>query len=101
MKLLSTLVASALALTTSVQAANCNAGLNYCASVLKSIDFKYVQMMNAAIGQKYGDFNADLVHPMLYLWHCNADGSVSIVKRCDWDCVDGGAGNSDYCQWQQ
>lgn len=37
MKLLSTLVASALALTTSVQAANCNAGLKYCASVLKSI----------------------------------------------------------------
>lgn len=37
MKLLPTLVAGALALTTSVQAANCNAGLNYCANILKSI----------------------------------------------------------------
>ncbi|RAH54813.1 hypothetical protein BO85DRAFT_522716 [Aspergillus piperis CBS 112811] len=97
MKLLPTLVAGALALTTSVQAANCNAGLNYCANILKSIDSKYINLMTAAIAEKYTEFNSAIAHPMYYLWHCNADGSVSIVEKCTWGCEDAGPGNSDYC----
>lgn len=54
-------------------------------------------MMTAAIAEKYTEFNSAIAHPMYYLWHCNADGSVTIVEKCTWGCEDAGAGNSDYC----
>ncbi|PYI02786.1 hypothetical protein BO78DRAFT_422219 [Aspergillus sclerotiicarbonarius CBS 121057] len=96
MNLLSTIIASALAFTVSVHATDCTAGLNYCGEVLLDVGNP---MMFAQIEAKYPDaYELDIVSPTMYLWHCNADGSVTMLEKCIWDCVNAGAGNTDYCK---
>ncbi|PYI02787.1 hypothetical protein BO78DRAFT_453041 [Aspergillus sclerotiicarbonarius CBS 121057] len=100
MKLLSTIVASTLALAVSVQAGTCTAGMNYCAGVLDDVDTKYNAQMQAVINAKWGkDWNSFAYEPSGFVWHCNADGSVSIQEACGWGCVNAGAGNNDYCRF--
>ncbi|PWY90293.1 hypothetical protein BO94DRAFT_584306 [Aspergillus sclerotioniger CBS 115572] len=102
MKLLSTIVASALALAVSVQANDCTAGMSYCAGVLDDVDgAKYNPMMWAQINAKYGkDWNYYIYSPSDFVWHCGAGGTITMGDRCGWGCVNAGAGNSDYCRWE-
>ncbi|OOF91717.1 hypothetical protein ASPCADRAFT_211074 [Aspergillus carbonarius ITEM 5010] len=100
MKLLSTIVASALALAVSVQARDCTAGMTYCAGVLDDVDgAKYNPIMQAAVKAKYGgEWYSFTIQPNDFVWHCNAGGTITIGEQCSWGCVNAGAGNNDYCR---
>ncbi|RAL11805.1 uncharacterized protein BO97DRAFT_425104 [Aspergillus homomorphus CBS 101889] len=100
MKLLTTLIVNALALTASVQARDCTPGMNYCAGVLDDVDTRYNALMDSAIKQKYGNEWWSFVNQKGdFLYHCESGGGISIVSGCSWGCVNNGAGQSDTCRW--
>ncbi|PYH42989.1 uncharacterized protein BP01DRAFT_358973 [Aspergillus saccharolyticus JOP 1030-1] len=101
MKLISTLIASSLALAASVQARDCTAGMNYCWGVLDDIDPRYNALMDAAIKQKYGTNWWSFVDTKdKFLYRCEPGGGISIITGCSWGCVNNGAGQSDTCRFQ-
>ncbi|BCS04511.1 uncharacterized protein AKAW2_80312S [Aspergillus luchuensis] len=102
MKLLSTLVASTLALAVSVQATDCTEGMKYCQSVLIDIDYtKYSTLIPQAI-KAYGFSGASLPPGFMidnpsFLFACGSGGSITVEKECTWGCNNAGAGHNDYC----
>ncbi|RAH57410.1 hypothetical protein BO85DRAFT_477907 [Aspergillus piperis CBS 112811] len=102
MKLLSTLVASTLALAVSVQATDCTEGMKYCKSVLEDIDYtKYSTLIPQAIAA--AGFNQDALPPPLmldrpsFLFACGSGGSITAERECTFGCNNAGAGHNDYC----
>ncbi|GKZ32778.1 hypothetical protein AbraIFM66950_002402 [Aspergillus brasiliensis] len=102
MKLSFSIVASALALAASVRAADCTAGMTYCAGVLDDVDgAKYNPIMRAQIDAAYGkDWNSFIYEPSQFVWHCGAGGTITMGTRCGWGCVNEGAGNNDHCRFE-
>ncbi|GAQ45199.1 hypothetical protein AtubIFM55763_005464 [Aspergillus tubingensis] len=106
MKLVATLVTGAFSLAVSVQAGDCTAGMNYCADVLNDINYqKYNSQILAAKYSSVGSGAVDVVNylnplsPAGFLFHCEANGDITLQEICAVGCVNAGAGNNDYCRW--
>ncbi|BCS03120.1 uncharacterized protein AKAW2_61384S [Aspergillus luchuensis] len=100
MKFTATIGALMFSLLASVSAAvtgNCTPGMNYCQVVLDNVGGNQDAMHDAII--RWGSPESAR-YPGLwgkYLFHCNADKSLSVVEECHVICINSGAGKSDVC----
>ncbi|XRM43808.1 hypothetical protein ABZX51_006963 [Aspergillus tubingensis] len=87
-------------LSTAVNAAvtgNCTPGMNYCQSVLDDVGGNRDAMHDAIV--RWGSPEAARYPGVwgIYLFHCNADKSLSVIEECHIGCWNSGAGKSDVC----
>ncbi|KAE8359633.1 hypothetical protein BDV27DRAFT_162465 [Aspergillus caelatus] len=91
-------ILSACALFVSLStAANCQAGLDYCAFNLMGKGNYHDEIYDAL---KNADWPIDptKVNFDYYLYRCHDDGTISKTENCPWGCVDGGDNNDDSCE---
>ncbi|TFK32964.1 hypothetical protein BDQ12DRAFT_728173 [Crucibulum laeve] len=81
--------------TSSVFAANCNKGLDYCGSSLISKGNYAHQILQLFydIGEKNESYD-----DVLFTCEGTSAGWIKFVKRCPRSCINGGAGKNDFCQ---
>ncbi|KAK4457567.1 hypothetical protein QBC42DRAFT_291429 [Cladorrhinum samala] len=91
----SILAVALLAVSQGVEAKNCKARLHYCGRGLLNKGNYYDQIIEALTGAGQP---TDTDHVNSSLFYCKTDGNIIFQSYCgSGGCVNGGAGNSDYC----
>ncbi|KIM92728.1 hypothetical protein OIDMADRAFT_21671 [Oidiodendron maius Zn] len=89
-------IAAALAvLSTSVVADNCIGGLSYCSSSLLKKG-NYAAQINQALILAH-QTNPEDADKALFFCEGGSNGNIVFTTPCAHGCLDGGAGNTDYC----